>query len=420
MSLARTQEGPSGDAPKYQQLRDSLADLIANLPVGAMLPTERELCSTYSVSRSTVRAALGALEHEQRITRRQGKGTFVAQAKIVQSLELTSHTEGMRAQGIIPGSKLLDVRRVIAGAEVGAKLQVSPEAEVLRIERLRLADGDPIAIEAVFLDADRFDGITAALAQNQSLYQLLAAEYDITLASAEETIEVALATEREAALLSLWTGAPLLMFSRSTVDSTGQPIEFVKSLYRGDRFRFKTHLERPRDEGRPRVGVRGARRTDAPAMARVFADSWRAGYRGVVDDDIIDALDESELAEWLGSLIESGSLRTVVAVDGDGRVVGFVRFGHDPDDPRHGHVYGLYVHPDAAGTGVGSRLLGYAVDELEAGGPRPITLWVFESNERARALYERHGFSPDGSRRVEKEYRAQEIRLRRPPSSGGR
>src|SRR5262249_31920209 len=132
--------------PKSQHLREVLLESIRGLPAGAVLPTQRELCAAYHVSRATVRAVLPQLQSGQRIYRRQGKGTFVASKKTEQRRGLTSHAEEMRASGIRPGSKLIDVSRVPASSEVGAALRLSPGTEVLQIERLRLADGEPIAI----------------------------------------------------------------------------------------------------------------------------------------------------------------------------------------------------------------------------------------------------------------------------------
>src|ERR1700677_4777230 len=281
--------------PEYQSVHAALLLAIEGLPAGTAMPSKRELCTTYGVSRATVRQALGQLEIEQRIFRRQGKGTFVARPKIEQRLELMSHTEGMKERGISPSSKLIDVRRIPAGLDVGAQLGLSSKAEVLRIERLRLADGDPIAIEVLYLNADRFDGITAALSDNASLYQLLASNYGVELASAEETIEAVIAEGREAGLLKCQPGMPLLMLSRRTLDTNGQITEFVRSLYRGDRYRFQTGLQRPRTWGAAPVAtneliVRIARPEDADQLATVFIEAWRGSYRGVVDDTIIDAL----------------------------------------------------------------------------------------------------------------------------------
>ncbi len=411
-------------APKYQSIHDALLVIIEGLPAGSAMPTERELCQTYSVSRATVRQALGQLEIEQRIYRRQGKGTFVANVKIEQRLELLSHTEGMRANGISPSSKLIDVRRVAAGSDVGTRLDLSANAEVLRIERLRLADGDPIAIEVVFLSAQRFDGITAELSDSASLYQLLSSNYGVELASAEETIEAVVAEAREAGLLRCAPGMPLLMLSRRTLDTTGQPIEFVRSLYRGDRYRFQTGLRRPEQgtaspphDKRP-ARIRLAVASDAAALASVFIEAWRGGYRGVVADEVIDALDFEDTTKWLGDLIATKSAQTLVAETTPGHVVGFTRFGTEPDSPGNGHIFALYVAPLAGGQGIGRLLLEKALTVLDPLSVRPVTLWVFEANARARKIYSDAGFVADGGRRVEDIYGAQEVRLRRLPAHG--
>jgi GntR family transcriptional regulator len=409
----------SVSAPKYQSVHDALLVTIEGLPAGTAMPTERELCLTYGVSRATVRQALGQLELEQRIFRRQGKGTFVARPKIEQRLELMSHTEGMRERGIVPSSKLIDVRRIPAGLDVGMQLGLSPKAEVLRIERLRLADGDPIAIEVLYLNADRFDGITAALSDNGSLYQLLSSNYGVELASAEETIEAVIAEGRDAALLKCQSGMPLLMLSRRTLDTSGQPTEFVRSLYRGDRYRFQTGLQRPRQwnggsaNSNDTLAIRVAEPHDGDALATVFIDAWRGAYRGIVDDAVIDALQHGDITSWMRNLIANTAARTLVAESGTGDVVGFVRFGDDAEEATVGHIFALYVSTGASGKGVGRQLLERAIEELDPRGTRPISLWVFERNDRARRLYEAAGFAPDGETRVEDLYRAPEIRMKR-------
>ncbi len=406
-------------APKYQSVHDSILMSIEGLPAGSAMPTERELCLTYGVSRATVRQALGQLEIEQRIFRRQGKGTFVARPKIEQSLELMSHTEGMRSRGISPSSKLIDVRRIQAGIDVGFQLDLSPKSEVLRIERLRLADGEPIALEVLFLNADRFDGITSALSDNASLYQLLSSNYGVELASAEETIEAVIAEGREAGLLKCQPGMPLLMLSRRTLDTNGQVTEFVRSLYRGDRYRFQTGLQRPRQgistqvKGANELRLREAQQSDANALADVFIDTWRDAYRGVVDDAVIDALNHADIASWMAGLIANEAAKTLVAERTNGEIVGFTRFGDETEEPANGHLFALYVAPRAAGNGVGRGLLERVIKELDPESSRPVTLWVFDANERAQRLYRAAGFEPDGRRRVEELYGAQEIGMRR-------
>ena len=289
---------------KSRRLREALLELIRERSPGAALPTERELCSEYGVSRATVRHVLQGLEAEQRIFRRQGKGTFVALAKIEEPLGLTSHTEEMRARGIVPGSKLITVSRIEAGIDVATALRLGPDSEVLRIERLRLADGEPIAIEVLFLNAERFDGITASLGDNVSLYQLLHSDYGVELDSAEETIEAVVAGAREAKLLDCPPGSALLQLSRLTTDTEHRPIEYVQSLYRGDRFRFRQHLERQLagDAGpvlRPGVAA------DAAGLAEVFIAAWQDAYPGVVDARILESLEHETIAGWLGEDLAS-------------------------------------------------------------------------------------------------------------------
>lgn len=263
--------------PKYQSVHDELVQVIEELPTGSTMPTERELCQKFGVSRSTVRQALGQLEIEQRIFRRQGKGTFVAMAKTEQRLELMSHTERMRARGISPSSKLIDVRRIPAGIDVGEMLSIRAEEEVLRIERLRLADGEPIAIQVVFLNATRFDGISAVLNDDASLYQLLSSQYGVELTSAEESIEAVVAERREAVLLRCQPGMPLLMLSRRTLDAQGQPIEYVRSYYRGDRYKFQTGLQLPHHETSesPEGSMRHSHEPSTTIMSETFDQSNR-------------------------------------------------------------------------------------------------------------------------------------------------
>ncbi len=401
---------------KSQRLRESLVELIRTLPEGSALPTERELSERFDVARGTVRQVLQRLEIEQRIYRRQGKGTFVAPAKIEQRLGLTSHTEEMRASGFAPSSKLIDVSRIPAPNEVAAALRLNEGAEVLQIERLRLADGEAIALEVLYLNAERFDGISAALGEDVSFYQLLRSEYGVELDSAEETIEAVIAGSREARLLGCVPPAALMQLSRLTVDTRGRPVEYVRSVYRGDRFRFRQRLQRPGDAGRREPLLRPATAADGPALAEVFVAAWRNGYRGVVPDDVIDALDEADIAGWLQTLVSAAGKTSVVGQAADGAIAGFVRYGEDPRDPRTGQVYGLYVHPAHNGRGLGRALLERALADLADRGHEVVTLWVFEANEHARRFYAAAGFAPDGARRVEPQYRAEEIRLRRAPA----
>jgi ribosomal protein S18 acetylase RimI-like enzyme len=154
--------------------------------------------------------------------------------------------------------------------------------------------------------------------------------------------------------------------------------------------------------------IEPATEADVPALARVFVRCWRDAYRGVVADEIVDALDPaSEERRWRALVAEH---HVLVARD-RGVVVGMVRFGADADDPARGHVFSLYVDPPASGAGVGRALLGRACDELAGEGLAGATLWVFAANERARRFYEAAGWNETGRTRVEPEWQALELEL---------
>jgi len=159
--------------------------------------------------------------------------------------------------------------------------------------------------------------------------------------------------------------------------------------------------------------IRPAVPEDAPSIARVFVQAWRAGYRGVVADSVIDALN---VAEWTADFHErigrDGYATAVVTGPPDGPLLGFTRYGQDQDRPGAGYLASLYVDPESAGRGFGSQLLDYAIQQLTGAGLAETRLWVFASNTRARSLYERRGFTPTAERMVDPQWGAEQIRYR--------
>ncbi|MCW2873798.1 GntR family transcriptional regulator [Actinacidiphila oryziradicis] len=237
--------GRTARVPKYYGLKKHLLELTETMPPGSPVPPERSLATEFDTSRTTVRQALQELVVEGRLERIQGKGTFVAKPKVSQALQLTSYTEDMRAQGLEPTSELLDVGYITADNHLAGLLDMNAGGRVLRIERLRLANREPMAIETTHLSAKRFPALRRNLTKYASLYTALAEVYDVHLAEAEETIETSLATPREAGLLGTDVGLPMLMLSRHSIDTTGEPVEWVRSVYRGDRYKFVARLKRP-------------------------------------------------------------------------------------------------------------------------------------------------------------------------------
>ncbi|MBB4907320.1 GntR family transcriptional regulator [Actinophytocola algeriensis] len=231
--------------PKYWGLKRHLLDLLASLPPGSPIPTERSLAAEFDVSRTTVRQALADLTVEGRLLRVQGKGTFAAEPKVAQRLQLSSYTEDMRAQGREPSSQLIDISEIPAENELTTLLGVRSGAKVLRMQRLRLADGEPMALETTHLPLGRFRGLRKYLTPGGSLYQVLRDRFDVEMGHAEETIETALAGPHEAELLGADVGMPMLLLSRHSFDTAERPVEWVRSVYRGDRYKFVAELNRP-------------------------------------------------------------------------------------------------------------------------------------------------------------------------------
>ena len=243
VSMELQREAPD---PLYQQIIEDLTDAIqaGRFEPHQRLPSEREFSEQYQVSRMTVRHALLSLAREGVIYTRVGKGTFVAEPKIDQQLRtLTGFTQDVTARGSRPASRVLSARVVPATPEVAAALRLPPQAEVVRLARLRLSDGLPLAIETTHLPFDRFSGLLAHDFAVESLYAVLENEYRVALTHAEQVLEAAVGDADESALLEVTPPTAVMRMQRLTVDSDGAPVEFVLSTYRGDRYKFRFVLQ---------------------------------------------------------------------------------------------------------------------------------------------------------------------------------
>lgn len=241
---------------KYHSIRDEILDLIEELAVGDALPPERVLAPRFHVSRMTLRRAVEELVREGRLERRHGSGTFVAEPKIAQGLAVTSFSEDMRQRGAVPSSRTLAVDEVLAGAPLGRKLEISPGDRVTRVARLRLADGEPMAVETLHVPQAVAPGLTGDLLAGQSFYDLLASHYGVVLGSGRQTIEATVTDETESQLLEVPLHSPAFLFERISRGSHGQVVEFVRSVYRGDRYQFTLDLQ-PSRPGTPSLPVAG-------------------------------------------------------------------------------------------------------------------------------------------------------------------
>ena len=235
--------------PLYTQLKESL---VGDISAGRYmphqrLPSERELSVHYNVSRMTVRQALLELAHDGMIYTRTGKGTFVAEPKIDQRLRtLSGFTQDVNSRGGKPSSRVLEFKVVPAPSEIAAALRLPPGVEVVMLSRLRLADGDPLAIETAYVPYQMFPGLLKHDFNVESLYSVLENEYGCTLTQAEQTIEAALVGKREAELLEVVPPAAIFKMQRMSMSNEGTPVEYVVSAYRGDRYKFHSVLMQSR------------------------------------------------------------------------------------------------------------------------------------------------------------------------------
>lgn len=223
--------------PRYYRVKGELLALITDREPGSPVPTERELAERFGTSRTTVRQAIGELVVDGRLERVQGRGTFVARPKLMQLRPLTSFSQDLAAEGWRPGSVVLDIREQPAQGELCEHLRIAAGTPVQRVERLRTAAEEPIAHEVAHLPGPH-PGLAEELEARGSLYRTLREAYGVELDVVEDTVETALADPAQAALLGVDTGLPVLLVHRTAWNGEGRPVEWTRSVFRGDRFRF--------------------------------------------------------------------------------------------------------------------------------------------------------------------------------------
>ncbi|HUH08242.1 MAG TPA: GntR family transcriptional regulator [Egibacteraceae bacterium] len=226
-------------------MREHVLDMIDGLAIGDALPPERKLAASLGVSRMTLRRSLDELVREGYLVRRQGSGTFVANPKISQPLTVSSFSEDMRRRGLTPSSVTLATQEVVAGARLGRRLEISPGDMILKIVRLRLADQQTMAIETLYVPRALVPDLSGADLAERSFYDLLAERYGIRVGSAFQTIEPTVTNAEESAALRVPLHSPAFLFERTTRSLDGQVLEFVRSVYRGDRYQITADLQPP-------------------------------------------------------------------------------------------------------------------------------------------------------------------------------
>ncbi|GAA2272669.1 GntR family transcriptional regulator [Streptomyces atrovirens] len=232
----------SGAVLKRERVRDAILELIEARRPGDAIPSERSLCARLGVSRPTLRAAVDELVVAGLLVREHGRGMFVAAEKITQELVSERGSFAVPRAGGVWTSRVLEFRTLPAGARVGRRLRVSPAARIRYVARLRLVDGSPMAIEHLHIPADLVPGLTEGELERGDLYEHFRDRHGVRVAEAVQSIEPTVVTRAEADLLDVPELSPALLFERLTTDTGGRPVEYVHSLYRGDRYRIVSRL----------------------------------------------------------------------------------------------------------------------------------------------------------------------------------
>jgi len=234
-------------SPLYERVESVLAGDIANgsLPPETQLPSEDGLIDRFKVSRTTVRKAIQNLVERGLVEVRRGKGTFVTLPKISQELtELTGFVEDMRALGRTPTARLLDKRIVAADEAVARQLALAPGTLVIRLRRVRLADGVAISFDETYLPREIGEKVAAENLEAEPVFALLEDKYGTPLVEAEYQLEAAAADPVAAQALEVPAGSPIFLIERTSYTIGNRPVDYERLHYRGDLIRFVTRLAR--------------------------------------------------------------------------------------------------------------------------------------------------------------------------------
>jgi GntR family transcriptional regulator len=234
----------SAGEPLYSRFEELVRERIESgewLP-GTAIPSERDLCAEFRLSRATARKALDRLVADGYLERIPRRGTYVSQPKTVfEALTLRGFSAQALESGASPASRLLRFERVLPAPKIAERLEIPSSQLVYLIERLRTVNDVPVALHQSSLPIDLAPSLREADLVTTSLYELLARS-GISVGRAQETLESSLATEYESVLLGVPTGAPMLLLNIRLFTSDGRPLELVKVSFRGDRITLRQEI----------------------------------------------------------------------------------------------------------------------------------------------------------------------------------
>ena len=233
--------------PLYVQIREKLRSQLAQMEPGDPIPVEAELGEKFRASRITVRRAVEELVAEGLLTRQRGRGTFVQHPKFTHELSLiTSWTEQLRTLGFAPKTAHRQVRLENATAHIAEALRLNPSEQVIRIQRVRLANREPISYMINYLPSPLIRGFHQRKFVEESLYEVLERDYGLRPAMSVDTVGTRPASEEEADALRIQRKAPVLSVRRISYLEDGTPLELAIVASRGDRYQYQVTLR-----GRP-------------------------------------------------------------------------------------------------------------------------------------------------------------------------
>ncbi len=237
--------------PLHYQIQQRLMVLIRSgaLSPSQPIPPVQEIANRLGVSPMTARQAIKALCDLGVLYTRQGKGTFVFGIKHARDFrQVHSFTEEMKSRGSVPSSQVLSFRLQAGSREVREALKLSPGQKVFRLRRIRYSDGLPLAIECSCLPQHICPDLLKTYDPTTSLYQELAGHYGIRMEVTDEVVEVGKATAEEAPRLRIEPGSPVFLLTRLSYSEDGSPVEYVRSTYRGDRYKIVNRLTRAKQD----------------------------------------------------------------------------------------------------------------------------------------------------------------------------
>jgi GntR family transcriptional regulator len=243
---------PHNATPLYALLETQIAASITDgsLPAESRLPTEDDLIERFKVSRTTVRKAIQNLARRGLVEIRRGTGTFVIPPRITQELtELTGFVEDMEALGHAASAQLIGRTVVVAGLDVARQLELAAGTRVMRIRRVRLANGVAMSLDETYLPLEIGEKVVTHDLDAEPIFALLEQRYEIPLVEAEYRLEATSADSDVAAALGVDAGSPIFLIERTSYTIGGRPVDYEKLHYRGDLIRFKTRLARRKPAG---------------------------------------------------------------------------------------------------------------------------------------------------------------------------